>query len=63
MRLRDRSGGRPEEDPTPAPAPAGIQRYRAEGESMLAAGDDAIDKALSGDSQAFLESNRQQGGE
>jgi hypothetical protein len=30
---------------------------------LLAAGDAAIDRALSGDSDAFLQANRQQGGQ
>lgn len=32
-------------------------------ESLLAAGDDAIERALSGDSTAFLRSHRQSGGQ
>ena len=33
------------------------------GEEFLAAGDEAIRRALSGDSEAFLRANRQKGGE
>ena len=33
------------------------------GSRLLAAGDAAIDRALSGDSDAFLRANRQQGGQ
>jgi hypothetical protein len=48
---------------SPAPSAANLERLRAAGESLLAVGDDAISRALSGNSQAFLEANRQQGGE
>ena len=40
-----------------------LEQLRASGERMLAAGDDAIRRALSGDSEAFLRANRQRGGE
>ncbi len=33
------------------------------GEDFLAAGDEAIQRALSGDSEAFLRANRQKGGQ
>jgi hypothetical protein len=33
------------------------------GEDLLAAGDEAIRRALSGDSEAFLRANRQKGGQ
>jgi hypothetical protein len=36
---------------------------RQAGEDFLRAGDDAINRALSGNSEAFLAANRQQGGE
>jgi hypothetical protein len=40
-----------------------LDEARAAGERFLAAGDEAIRRALSGDSQAFLRANRQRGGE
>lgn len=40
-----------------------LDRLRAAGEGFLAAGDEAIRRALSGDSEAFLRANRQRGGE
>jgi hypothetical protein len=41
-----------------------LQMARSEADRLLAAGDDAIQRALSGsDSEAFLRASRQQGGE
>ncbi len=67
MRFRDLlRGGEPDgptprpEAPTPVPA---LARARRDAQSLLSAGDEAIARALSGDSQAFLRANRQQGGE
>lgn len=40
-----------------------MDRFRDAGEELLAAGDEAIRRALSGDSEAFLRANRQQGGQ
>ena len=40
-----------------------LDELRRQGEALLAAGDDAIDRALSGDSQAFNAAVRQQGGQ
>ena len=42
---------------------AGLNDLRHAGEAFLAAGDEAIRRALSGDSEAFLRANRQQGGQ
>jgi hypothetical protein len=50
----DGSGGSPGE---------GLAHMRQAGEDFLRAGDDAINRALSGNSEAFLAANRQQGGE
>ena len=54
----------------PPPAPAGgnpgggLDELRNAARDFLAAGDDAINKALSkGNSEAFLTANRQEGGE
>ena len=41
-----------------------LQQLRSQGDRMLAAGDDAIQRALAGsNSEAFLRAGRQQGGE
>ena len=41
-----------------------LQQLRSEGDRLLAAGDEAIQRALAGaDSEAFLQAGRQQGGE
>ena len=40
-----------------------LEALRAQGSAFLAAGNAIIDAALSGDSQAFLQANRQQGGQ
>jgi hypothetical protein len=65
MQLRDRQN----ENPT-GPGGAGPQgeageldTLRAQASAFLAAGNAIIDAALSGDSQAFLQANRQQGGQ
>ena len=58
------------EDPPAPQAPAGtpgegadLAALRQAGDRLLAAGDEAIDRALSGDSERFLAANRQQGGQ
>jgi hypothetical protein len=60
-RRRDeqRTGGEPVDGPTPD----SLDELRAAGEAFLAAGDAAIRRALSGDSEAFLHATRQRGGE
>jgi hypothetical protein len=40
-----------------------LSRLRQEARNILAAGNDAINRALSRDSAAFLQANRQQGGQ
>ncbi|MGA3372072.1 MAG: hypothetical protein ABSC48_09960 [Terracidiphilus sp.] len=49
----------------PDPGSGGLlQQIRAEGDRLLAAGDEAIQRALAGsNSEAFLRAGRQQGGE
>jgi hypothetical protein len=42
---------------------AGLERARQAGDDLLAAGDAAIARALSGDSERFLRANRQQSGQ
>ena len=45
------------------PEGTNLGRLRREARSILAAGNDAINRALSRDSAAFLRANRQQGGQ
>jgi hypothetical protein len=45
------------------PAGGGLDALAQEGHAFLAAGRDVIDAALSGNSQAFVKSTRQGGGE
>jgi hypothetical protein len=40
-----------------------LDRVRREGEALLRAGDEAIRRGLSGDSERFLTASRQQGGQ
>ena len=67
MRLRDIFGDANErESAAPGPSMAGeedLAGLRQAGERFLAAGDEAISLALSGDSERFLASNRQQSGQ
>ena len=49
--------------PLPAAVPGGQTDLRASGERLLAQGADAIERALSLDSTAFLAANRQEGGQ
>ena len=60
-RQRDEAGSeqaqRPERDG------ARLEELRLAGEELLAAGADAIDRTLSGDSEAFLASTKQEGGQ
>ena len=69
MRERTRRSERPERI-TPGPGPlesAGgnmnLSEIRQQGESFLRAAEEAINNALSGDSQSFLDQSRQQGGQ
>ena len=60
-RQRDAQSGGPADgvEPTGAQVPS----LRPTGEGFLSAADHAIDRALSGNSEAFLNANRQQGGQ
>ncbi len=40
-----------------------LPELRRQAEQLLSAGDEAIQRALSGDSERFLRANRQQGGQ
>lgn len=56
----------PEQDETPAPenpSAGNLSQLRLAGEELLAAGADAISRALSTDSEAFLAATKQQGGQ
>jgi hypothetical protein len=64
MKLLTRLFG--EEDPQPATAPAAgprLDEARQAGDEFLAAADEAIGRALSRDSAAFNDANRQIGGQ
>jgi hypothetical protein len=64
MRLRERPTSVADERPQGAGGDdAEIDALRRAGEEFLAAGDEAIRRALSSDSRAFLRASRQQGGE
>lgn len=67
MRFLQRNGDEREaQEPQQQPetqAGGNLNELRLAGEELLAAGFDAISKSLSGDSEAFLASTKQQGGE
>jgi hypothetical protein len=67
MKNRERSADdrqdREGPDPTPDEPGANLPDLRRAGEDFLKAGDEAIGRALSGNSEEFLAANRQQGGE
>ncbi|MEK6324270.1 MAG: hypothetical protein AABN33_21740 [Acidobacteriota bacterium] len=65
MRLRERSDDDRQRDDEPGDdsGDANLAQMRLAGESLLAAGADAIQKALSGNSESFLRATRQQGGQ
>jgi hypothetical protein len=71
MRFRDRLNelrelglrNTPPNDPSSGPSPGSLNAMREAGDAVLDAGDDAIDRALSGNSEQFLAANRQQGGQ
>ena len=65
-RLWDREevpGDRPNDEGGEGGEGGELDRLRSAGEDFLAAGDEAIRRALSGDSEAFLQANRQRGGQ
>lgn len=61
-RQRDDSAGSGGAGPAPGGGGNLGELHRA-GEDLLAAGDEAIRRALSSDSEAFLRANRQRGGQ
>ena len=62
QKMRDPSAGGSAGSPAPGSG-GSLKKSRQKAKDLLAVGDDAIKKALSSDSEAFLASNRQQGGE
>jgi hypothetical protein len=63
MRQKEREENGPSSGAGGAPG-GGLDSLREEANRFLAAGDEAIDRALANsDSEAFLRVNRQQGGE
>jgi hypothetical protein len=67
MRFQFRTRDEQERDQPTAPAAGGaggnLAQLRSAGEAFLAAGTDAINRALSSDSEKFLAANTQQGGQ
>lgn len=53
----------PPGDGGPTAGGSSLGELRRAGDDLLAAGDEAIRRALSGNSEAFLRANRQEGGE
>ncbi len=51
------------EAPGQGPSAQNLARRRQAGSDLLASADEAINRALSADSEAFLLANRQEGGE
>lgn len=64
--MAEREGHRQRDDetggPPPGQDPAQNPLHRA-GDDLLSAADEALRRALSGDSEAFLRENRQEGGQ
>jgi hypothetical protein len=65
MRFRERQSENERRSPQPEDEAAADERQRLQhaGETFLAAGDEAIRRALSGDSEGFVRASRQQGGQ
>jgi hypothetical protein len=68
MTSHDRFYDRPDEPDSPRftsgrPDSDGLSDARRTGEELLSAGDEAIARALSGNSEQFLRANRQEGGQ
>jgi hypothetical protein len=61
-RLHDHRTGAPGDENSAGDA-GRLDALRRAGDDLLAAGDEAIRRVLSGDSEAFLRANRQEGGE
>ena len=63
LKHRDDTDDQASAPSSPTDSRSRLERLRREGDDLLAAGDDAIDRALSGDSQTFNAAVRQQGGQ
>jgi len=66
MLLRDRQNEpatQPQGGAPSGPGAGNLDRVREVGQSLFQAADDAIDRALSGDSLAFLQATHQDGGQ
>ena len=63
LKQRDNADDQAGAPPSPTDSISRLEGLRREGDALLAAGDDAIDRALSGDSQTFNAAVRQQGGQ
>ncbi len=63
MRLRDRNRDDTPQGTGDTPGENNLEEIGAQAARLLAAGDDAIERALSGNSEAFLAANRQHGGQ
>ena len=63
MRLRDRNRDDGQPATGGAPGENNLDEIGAQAARLLAAGDDAIERALSNNSEAFLAANRQHGGQ
>ena len=68
MRFQERPYDDRERPDAQVPGPGGpeggnLDRVRREADALLRAGDDAISRGLSGDSEGFLSAGRQQGGQ
>ena len=62
MRFRERFDETPDQESHHG-SPGNLEGLREAGEEFLTAGDDAIDKALSANSETYLAATRQLGGE
>ncbi len=66
MGTHERKGqiqGRDPDGAPDVPESGNLGNLRQSGQDLLNAADDAINRALSGDSEAFLAANRQMGGQ
>jgi hypothetical protein len=60
---RERESVRNQQVPGGGSGVEDLANLREEGEALFQAGDDAINRALAGDSLAFLRATRQEGGQ